>query len=98
MFSRIVLDFQKIDWLELYPRQGKGVSLKLFQLHRYKYFSKSNHKECASTHGQRFWVINHLCETCDDDTECKTVLWNFAGQHFIALFTPFFLRIILMCF
>ncbi|MEO1466054.1 MAG: GTP-binding protein, partial [Cyanobacteria bacterium J06633_1] len=37
-------------------------------------------KEHASTHGQQFWVINDLCKTRDDGTECEAVLWDLAGQ------------------
>ena len=41
-----------------------------------------NHfKEHSSTHGQQFWVVEALCETRDDGTECEAVLWDLAGQH-----------------
>lgn len=41
-----------------------------------------NHfKEHSSTHGQQFWVIDDLCKTRDDGTECEAVLWDLAGQH-----------------
>ncbi|MDJ0902761.1 MAG: GTP-binding protein [Xenococcus sp. MO_188.B8] len=38
-------------------------------------------KEHSSTHGQQFWVIDDLCKTRDDGTECEAVLWDLAGQH-----------------
>ena len=38
-------------------------------------------KEHASTHGQQFWVVDDLCTTRADGTECEAVLWDLAGQH-----------------
>ena len=38
-------------------------------------------KEHASTHGQQFWVVDDLCTTRTDGTECEAVLWDLAGQH-----------------
>ncbi len=38
-------------------------------------------KEHSSTHGQQFWVIDDLCTTRADGTECQAVLWDLAGQH-----------------
>jgi small GTP-binding protein len=38
-------------------------------------------KEHASTHGQQFWVIDDLCITLSDGTQCEAVLWDLAGQH-----------------
>lgn len=38
-------------------------------------------KEHSSTHGQQFWVVDDLCTTRDDGTECEAVLWDLAGQH-----------------
>ena len=38
-------------------------------------------KEHASTHGQQFWVVDDLCTTRPDGTECEAVLWDLAGQH-----------------
>ena len=37
-------------------------------------------KEHASTYGRQFWVIDELCETRDDGTECEAVLWDLAWQ------------------
>ncbi len=37
-------------------------------------------KEHSSTHGQQFWVIDDLCTTRTDGTECEAVLWDLAGQ------------------
>ncbi|MEM7795203.1 MAG: TIR domain-containing protein [Cyanobacteria bacterium P01_C01_bin.118] len=38
-------------------------------------------KEHTSTHGQQFWLIEELCKTRDDGTECEAILWDLAGQH-----------------
>jgi small GTP-binding protein len=38
-------------------------------------------KEHSSTHGQQFWVVDNLCTTRKDGTECEAVLWDLAGQH-----------------
>jgi len=38
-------------------------------------------KEHPSTHGQQFWVVDDLCTTRTDGTECEAVLWDLAGQH-----------------
>jgi len=38
-------------------------------------------KEHSSTHGQQFWVVDDLCTTRKDGTQCEAVLWDLAGQH-----------------
>jgi WD40 repeat protein len=37
-------------------------------------------KEHSSTHGQQFWVLEHLRAKRSDQTECEAVLWDLAGQ------------------
>jgi len=39
------------------------------------------YKKQDSTHGQQFWVIDNLCTTRADGTQCEAVLWDLAGQH-----------------
>ena len=38
------------------------------------------YKEHSSTHGQQFWLLNQLCKTRQDGTQCEAVLWDLAGQ------------------
>jgi small GTP-binding protein len=49
-------------------------------------------KEHASTHGQQFWVIDDLCTTRADGTECEAVLWDLAGQAIYRHGHPLFLE------
>jgi len=48
-------------------------------------------KEHASTHGQQFWLLEQLCKTRLDGTECEAVLWDLAGQPDYRLIHSLFL-------
>ncbi len=48
-------------------------------------------KEHASTHGQQFWLLDKLCKTRTDGTQCEAVLWDLAGQPDYRLIHALFL-------
>ena len=48
-------------------------------------------KEHPSTHGQQFWLLNDLCQTRGDGTQCEAVLWDLAGQPDYRLIHALFL-------
>ncbi len=48
-------------------------------------------KEHPSTHGQQFWLLNELCQTRGDGTQCEAVLWDLAGQPDYRLIHALFL-------
>jgi GTPase SAR1 family protein len=48
-------------------------------------------KEHASTHGQQFWLLDHLKATRSDGAECEAILWDLAGQPDYRLIHALFL-------
>jgi small GTP-binding protein len=53
--------------------------------------ARGEYREEASTHGQRFWVVDQLSTTRDDGTKCEVVLWDLAGQPDYRLIHTLFL-------
>jgi small GTP-binding protein len=48
-------------------------------------------KEHASTHGQQFWMLDHLRRTRADGAQCEAILWDLAGQPDYRLIHALFL-------